>query len=79
MAAPTFGPLTSSTSIEIVWTGLTLQDDIGGTPLLSYLLEVDSGSGFTPLVGSSSPYLSLSYLMTTNIVPGSSYTFRISA
>lgn len=75
MSAPTFGTLTSSTSIEIQWTGLTLQNDIGGSPLISYLLEVDSGSGFNPLVGSSSPYLSLSYLMTTNIVPGNNYTF----
>lgn len=58
MSAPTFGSLTSSTSIEILWTGLTLQNDIGGSPLLSYLLEVDSGTGFVALVGSSSPYLS---------------------
>ena len=79
MAAVTFGSLTSSKAIEINWVGLSLQDDIGSSPLISYVLEVDSGSGFTTLIGSSTPYLMNNYLMTTGINAGDTYTFRISA
>lgn len=40
---------------------------------------MDTGTGFTPVVGGSTPFLLTSHSITTGITQGGSYTFRISA
>lgn len=79
MSSVTRGSSTSASQIEVDWTALTSNTDIGGTSLLSYLLEMNSGLGFQPIVGLTSPYLATSYIVTSGINPGSTYIFRISA
>jgi hypothetical protein len=61
---------------------LTSSTDIGGSPILSYSLEWDQGSGlnnFYDLVGAQSDYPSNSFNVTSNISPGVSYRFRVRA
>lgn len=40
---------------------------------------MDSGTGFSPVVGGSTPFLLTSHSITTGITQGGSYTFRVSA
>jgi len=41
---------------------LTLDSETGGLPILSYLLEIDAGSGFTALVGEASDSTATSFV-----------------
>ena len=67
----------------LTWQAL-LDDSDGGSPLLSYNIQWDQGSGTidTELIGYSVPYLSLSYLVTSSVeglVNGATYKFRYRA
>lgn len=82
MNAPTRGSTTGKTQIEVVWNSLTLAAEIGGAPIISYILEWDAGTNnvaWTTLVGSTLNYLSTSFIVTTGVVPGTIYKFRVSA
>lgn len=70
---PTRGSLTSETQIEIVWTALTTALETGGTPIVSYYLQWDKGlnnGDWYDLVGLTSPYTSISFIVTTDVTPG---------
>jgi hypothetical protein len=42
----------------------------GGSPIISYALEMDSGSGFTAIVGDPTDSLLTTYTVTTGITSG---------
>jgi hypothetical protein len=64
----------------VTWTALT-GDEIRGSPISSYHLQWNSGSGstYTDLAGLTSDYTSLTFLVTSNIIPGTPYNFRVKA
>jgi hypothetical protein len=68
--------------VEVVWTAITLATETGGSPITSYNLQWDSGTGsgtFTDLVGQQdSSYLETSYVLT-GAVSGTIYQFRLRA
>lgn len=78
MAAPYRGSLTSETQIEVKWVALTTQSQIGGAPIVSYYLQWDQGSNganWYDLTGLTSIYPFTSFVVTTNVVKGTTYQF----
>ena len=76
------GSFTNTSEVQISWNALTSQSDTGGSTILSYELSWDAGTNqttWTTLVGYSSPYNNTSYIVTTGIVAGQSYYFRVRA
>ena len=78
MNDPTLGSSSTSTTLDIEWQALTSTANTGASTILSYYLEMDSGSGFAEVVGFTTPYTSTSYTVTS-LTAGSSYSFRLSA
>jgi hypothetical protein len=85
VAQPTRGSATSVSQIEVVWTALT-GDATGGSPVDSYHLQWDAGSGagggWYDLQGgpdSASYSLLSSHIVSTGVTAGSSYRFRVMA
>ena len=82
---PTSGPtrVNDSTSpTQVTVTMPQIPDDLdGGSPILSYSLEWNSGSGstFTDLIGLSSDSLVLQFTQAVTGAAGSTYTFRYRA
>ena len=73
MPAPEVSDLTM-TSIELIWSELVFDQDTGGTPVLSYSLEWDQGTGaFVSLVGEGSASLDLTYSITGGLTTGHPY------
>lgn len=70
------GNATDDTRIQVVWNELT-GNSTGGSPILSYNLEMQIAGVWTELVGQTTYYQWTSFLMQTNIVTGVTYTFRI--
>lgn len=67
LSAPVTDPaVTSINTIKVTWQPIT-QD--GSSPILSYSLEIDDGTGadFTPVVGHLTNYLLLHYTISDNI------------
>ena len=84
MLTPYRGSQTSTNQIQITWDSLSARRlaSSGGSPIISYNLQWDSGSNglnWYDLVGVQPAYLSTSYLVTTGVVQGQSYEFRIRA
>ena len=82
--SPTRGASTGEAQLEILWEFLTATGADGGSPILSYGLEVDDGAGgaFVPVAGSDpvgAPYTQNSKLWTTAIASGSTYRLRYRA
>jgi len=74
--------LTGNDQIEIAWTALTLVTETGGSPILSYNVQWDKGEGtstFYELLGYSSTFTSTSHIVTSGIVGGTDYVFKIRA
>jgi titin len=65
------------TSIVVNMPVISGPSDTGGMPILSYSLEMDSGSGFTALVGAASDSMATSYT-ATGLTTGDTYSFRYS-
>jgi titin len=65
----------TETSIVVNMPVISGASDTGGMAILSYSLEMDSGSGFTALVGAGPDSLATSYT-ATGLTTGSSYSFR---
>lgn len=61
-----------------MWTALTSTIDTGADTILSYRLDMDSGSGWNDLVGFSSDDDSTSYIKT-GLTAGTTYSFRVVA
>ncbi len=81
MAAPSNGPLTDEYRIDVFWTALTTPDD-GDSAITSYNLDYDNGTGgfmWYSLVGLIPDRLGLTYRITTGVVPGRVYRFRVRA
>ena len=79
MAAPIRGPATASAQVEVQWTLLAGPSD-GGSPVTSYHLQWDQGTGtWADLVGLVSPHLLAGYTVTTGVTPGTSHQFRVRA
>jgi hypothetical protein len=82
MAQPFRGDSTSETQIQVNWTALTTVADTGGASISSYHLEWDKGSSqatWYDLAGKTSSYLQTSFTVTTDVVAGNDYSFRVSA
>jgi len=72
---------TTSSYITVTWLALT-QPANGMTAVLSYNLQWDAGSSGTlwsELAGESTDYLQTTYTVSSGILPGASYRFRVRA
>ncbi len=81
MSVPSRGSLTTSTQIEVTWTALSSNSDIGGAQIQSYNLQYDSdgsNTAFVDLVGAQSLYTTTSYTVL-GLIPGVVYNFRVRA
>jgi hypothetical protein len=68
------------TSIKVDWTPITSDLETGASDILSYSLEWDQASDtWISLVGETLASLDLTFTVTTNVVPGSLYSFRLRA
>lgn len=81
MSAPSSGSSTSSSQIEVTWTALTTAAETGGASITSYHLQWDAGTNTTwsDVVGLSPSYTSTSVILSTSIVSGNTYYFRVRA
>lgn len=73
---------TSSSSIQVTWNSLSTAAETGNSAIISYNLEWDEGDGdgdFTELVGETSDFTSTSHSISSGLVAGTSYIFRIRA
>jgi hypothetical protein len=82
MNAPVRDAASSDSQIIVTWTALTAAADTGGAPISSYRLFWDDGSGGTawyPLLGHTSATLETEFTVTTALVGGQAYLFRLQA
>lgn len=82
MVTPTRGSDTSEDQIQVNWNALTVSSDQGGSNILSYHLQWDSGSSggtWDDLLGYPTNSLALTYTVTTSIIAGTSYQFQVQA
>lgn len=74
------GAGTSKSQVQVSWDALTFGEATGDASILSYNLQLQLSDGtWSSLVGESSDSLATSYTVTTGIVAGTSYTFRVRA
>jgi len=81
MSAPTQDPSTSHSAVAISWSAVSAPQN-GDSAILSYIVYWDAGAGtgsFTELVGETSQSTATTYTITTGIVTGTSYQFKIKA
>jgi len=81
-AQPTRNSGTTATQVVVDWTSLITDAEIGGSTILSYHLQFDSGTGgvsWTDLVGFSSNSLATTFTVSSGIVAGTDYMFRVRA
>jgi len=83
-SAPYGGAATTESLLDVHWAFLAGAGQDGGSPLLSYGLDVDDGAGgpFAPAVGASpltAPYTLNSAQLTTAIASGLTYRLRYRA
>ena len=81
-AAPIGGPATNEAELHVHWAFLAGSGDDGGSPVISYGLEVDDGAGgpYASAAGAApltSPYSLNSKLITTAIASGLTYRVRV--
>lgn len=82
MLAPTRGSNTKTSSIEVLWSSLTLRDDIRANNVLSYNLQWDKGTNgvtWEDLVGYNTETTSTSFNAVTGIIGGQLYQFKVRA
>lgn len=82
MAAPVRdSTATSTVQIKVTWLALATPQD-GNSAILSYNLEWDAGSSgatWTEVVGESTDYLLTHFTVSSGLLPGQSYQFRVRA
>ena len=79
--APTRGAATGPTQLEVTWSSLVTPND-GSSPVLSYHLQCDYGTNantWTDVVGLAPDSLLTDYIVSTNVVSGVNYGFRVRA
>lgn len=85
MGAPSEGPSTNEYQIEVLWAALTTTAETGASAILSYNLQGHAGAADTPgavwesLAGDLSEYPGTSYTVTSGIVEGATYSYRVRA
>lgn len=82
MGATTRGSSTSENQIEVLWTALTAVNDIRGSAIASYHLQWDAGStgvNWFDLTGFSMNYMLTRFVVTSGVVKGYPYQFRVRA
>lgn len=80
-AAPTSGAATGPTQLDVRWSSLALIP-AGGSAVLSYNLQYDNATAATTwfdVIGLSPDSLVTSVIVSTGVVPGSQYAFRVRA
>ena len=75
---PSRGSLTGTSQVEVLFEEIT---EDGGSPILSYALEIDrgDGAGFEIVVGDPDDSLDTTVLITDSILSGQTYTFQYRA
>jgi len=77
---PSAAPSTilSKTNSKSLYVQYTIREYDGGSPILSYELQMDDGKGgdFVSLIGYDENYLKLSYIVEGNVIKGKLYRFR---
>lgn len=76
MTAPVRGSGTTISQIQVDWTALTTTADQGGSTILSYHLQWDSGTSgvtWTDLIGLSVEQTATTYTVTSGITGGQFY------
>lgn len=76
MEDPYEGVATDDTRVQVVWNEL-IEENTGGSAILSYNLEMMIGGVMTEIVGQTTYYQDTSYLIQTGIQSGQSYSFRV--
>lgn len=78
MTAPTKGPQTSNAQVEVMWLAQSSPEN-GSSPITIYNLQMHNGDGnFVDVIGGSAvEFLGSSYLISSGITQGVTYTFRI--
>ena len=82
MGAPKRGILTGPTQIDVYWDPLLTAPGDGGSPVLSYHLQYDNGTAATDwfdVVGLAPDSLATSILVSSQLVSGTVYGFRVRA
>ena len=65
--------------LDIGWDYITDLYKAGGSPILSYELDIDDGSGFVEVVGYTSTYTLNSVQITSAVVSGLTYQVKYRA
>lgn len=81
MGATMRGGLTGPTQIDVYWDSITTPQD-GGSPVLSYHLQYDNATASTTwydVVGLAPDSLATSILVSSQLVSGTVYGFRVRA
>ena len=81
MTIPVNGPLTDEYRIDVSWSPMTSPAN-GDSAVTSYDLQYDNATaGFIwySIIGLTPDSLALSYRVTTGVVPGRTYRFRVRA
>jgi len=77
---PSAAPSTilSKTNSKSLYVQYTIPEYDGGSPILTYELQMDDGKGgdFVSLIGYDENYLKLSYIVEGNVTKGKLYRFR---
>lgn len=79
--APVRGSATGPTQLEVNWSSLTTPDD-GNSPVLSYHLQYDDGTAagtWTDVVGLAPDSADTTVIVSSGVVSGTSYGFRVRA
>lgn len=80
MATPTTDPaITAEDKLYVAWAALGTAAETGGSAVTSYHLQWDQGnSTWSALLGSPAS-LATAHTLTTNVVAGTTYYFRVRA
>jgi hypothetical protein len=82
MNPPVRDPASSDSQIVVAWTALTAAADTGGSTIRSYRLFWDAGSSgadWYPLLGDTVATLVTQFTVTSSLVGGQAYLFRLQA
>jgi len=82
MTAPARGSATGPTQIDVNWSALTIAADYGGSSVLSYHLQYDNGTNavtWRDVIGLAPDSLATSVIVSSNVVSGTQYGFRVRA
>lgn len=80
MSTPQESPLTNDVKMVVTWDFIEVDALTGASPIVSYSLEWDQGSGnWQPLIGVASDSLALTGTVQGGITPGLPYNFRVRA